>query len=159
MRWYSRQYSPSSCLGMSCPAALRMESIRTSSHSPSDWPRGNSSLWPLSSSAHFSSAWTSASKKLLKSMGRTQWLPTETLPFFSYSSRRGLRITIPNRRHSRVNMVAVEGENGIAKFVPDKLEKTRGQCWCNLKQQKGKDLMEYVDSEKHFSFCPYGYTP
>lgn len=29
----------------------------------------------------------------------------------------------------------------------------------NLKQLRGKDLVEFIDSEKHFSSRPYGYTP
>lgn len=35
----------------------------------------------------------------------------------------------------------------------------RAQRWSNLKQQKGKYLMDYIDSEKHFSFHPCGSTP
>lgn len=33
------------------------------------------------------------------------------------------------------------------------------QRWSNLKQLRGKDLVEYIDSEKHFSFRPNEYTP
>lgn len=56
-------------------------------------------------------------------------------------------------------MVRVEDENGIVRSVTDKPEKMRAQRWSNLKQQKGKDLVEYIDSEKRFSFQPYEYTP
>lgn len=56
-------------------------------------------------------------------------------------------------------MMKVEDENGIIRSVPDKPEKMRAQRWSNLKQLKGKDLVEFIDSEKHFSFRPYGYTP
>lgn len=52
-------------------------------------------------------------------------------------------------------MVTVEDENGIVKSVPEKPKKVRAQRWSNVKQQKGKDLVEYIDSEKHFSFRPY----
>lgn len=52
-------------------------------------------------------------------------------------------------------MVTVEDENRIVKTIPDKLEKMRAQRWSNLKQQKGKDLVDYIDSKKHFAFCPY----
>lgn len=44
-------------------------------------------------------------------------------------------------------MVIVEDENGIVKLVPDKPTKIRVQRWSNLKQQKGKDLLEYIDSK------------
>lgn len=53
-----------------------------------------------------------------------------------------------------ISMVRVEDENGIVRFVLDKPENLRAQRWSNLKQQKGKDLVEYVDSEKHFPFVP-----
>lgn len=55
-------------------------------------------------------------------------------------------------------MMTVEDENGVVRSVPDKHEKMRAQRWSNLKQLKGKDLVEFIDSEKHFSFRPYGYT-
>lgn len=38
-------------------------------------------------------------------------------------------------------------------------EKMRAQRWSNLKQLRAKDLVEYIDSEKHFSFRSYEYTP
>lgn len=56
-------------------------------------------------------------------------------------------------------MMTVEDENGVVRSVPDKPEKMRAQRWSNLKQLKGKDLVEFIDSEKHFSFRPYKYTP
>lgn len=55
-------------------------------------------------------------------------------------------------------MMTVEDENGLVSSVPDKPEKMRAQRWSNLKQSKDKDLIEFIDSEKHFSFRPYGYT-
>lgn len=54
-------------------------------------------------------------------------------------------------------MMTVEDENGIVRSVPDKLEKMRAQRWSNLKQLRGKDLQEFIDSEKHFFSRPYGY--
>lgn len=56
-------------------------------------------------------------------------------------------------------MMTVEDENGIVRSIPDKHEKMRGQRWSNLKQFRGKDLVEFIDSEKHFSSRPYEYTP
>lgn len=56
-----------------------------------------------------------------------------------------------------VNMVTIKDENGIIKSVPEKPEKMRAQRWSNIKQQKGKEFVEYIDSEKHFS--PYTSTP
>lgn len=56
-------------------------------------------------------------------------------------------------------MVMVEDENGMTRSVPDKPEKMRAQRWSNLKQVKGKNLIEFIDSKKHFSFRPYRYTP
>lgn len=53
----------------------------------------------------------------------------------------------------------MEDENEIIRFVPDRPEKMRDQRWSNLKQLRGKDLVEYIDSEKHFSFWPYEYPP
>lgn len=48
-------------------------------------------------------------------------------------------------------MVRIVDENGIVRSVPDKPEKMRAKRWSNLKQQKGKDPIEYIGSEKHFS--------
>lgn len=45
------------------------------------------------------------------------------------------------------------------KIRPDRPDKIRAQRSSNLKQLRGKDLVEYIDSEKHFSFWPYEYTP
>lgn len=56
-------------------------------------------------------------------------------------------------------MVTVEDENAIIKSVPDKSEKMMAQRWSNVKQQKGKELVEYIDSEKYFFFRPYTSTP
>lgn len=56
-------------------------------------------------------------------------------------------------------MVTVKDENGIVKTVLDQSETMRAQRWSNLKQQKFMDLVDYIDSEKHFSFRPYGSTP
>lgn len=56
-------------------------------------------------------------------------------------------------------MMTVEDENGVVRYVPDKPEKMRAQRWSNLNQQKGKDLIEFIDLEKHLLFRPYGYTP
>lgn len=56
-------------------------------------------------------------------------------------------------------MMTVEDENGIVRSVPNKPEEMRAQRWSNLKQLKGKNLVEFIDSEKHFSFRLYGYTP
>lgn len=47
-------------------------------------------------------------------------------------------------------MMTMEDEKGIVRSIPDKPEKMRAQRWSNLKQQKGKDLMEYIDFKKHF---------
>lgn len=58
-----------------------------------------------------------------------------------------------------VTMRTFEDEDGIVRTVPDKSPRMRAQRWSNLEQQKGKDLMDYIDSEKHFSFRPYGSTP
>lgn len=58
-----------------------------------------------------------------------------------------------------VTMRTFEDEDGIVRTVPDKPARMRAQRWSNLKQQKGKDLMDYIDSEKHFCFRPYGSTP
>lgn len=58
-----------------------------------------------------------------------------------------------------VNLVTVEDVNGIVKTVPNKPEKMRAQRWSNLKQQKGKKLVDYIDSEKHFHIRPYTSTP
>lgn len=58
-----------------------------------------------------------------------------------------------------IHMMIVEDENGILRSIPDKPVKMRAQRWSNPKQLKGKDLVEYIDSEKHFSFSPYEYTP
>lgn len=58
-----------------------------------------------------------------------------------------------------VNMVDVEDENGIVKSVPDKPVKMRAQRWSNMKQHKGKELVEGIDSEKQFTFRPYAFTP
>lgn len=57
-----------------------------------------------------------------------------------------------------INMMTVENENGIIRSVPDRPEKNRAQRWSNLKQLRGKDLVEYIDSEKHFSFRIYRST-
>lgn len=43
-----------------------------------------------------------------------------------------------------VNTGTVEFENGIVKTVPDKSEKMRAQRCSNLKQQKSKDLVDYL---------------
>lgn len=56
-------------------------------------------------------------------------------------------------------MMTVNDENGVVRFVPDKPVKMRAQRWSNLKQLRGKDVVEFIDSEKHFSLRPYGYTP
>lgn len=58
-----------------------------------------------------------------------------------------------------ITMMTVEDENGIVRSIPDKPKKMRAQRWSNLKQLKGKDLVEFIDSEKQFSFRPYGYAP
>lgn len=52
-------------------------------------------------------------------------------------------------------MMTVEDDNGVVRSVLDKPEKMRAQRWSNMKQLKGKDLVEFIDSEKHLSFCPY----
>lgn len=58
-----------------------------------------------------------------------------------------------------VNTGTVEYENGIVKTVPDKSKKMRAQRCSNLKQQKSKDLVDYINSEKQFAFRPYASTP
>lgn len=35
----------------------------------------------------------------------------------------------------------------------------RAQRWSNLKQLRGKDLVKFINLEKHFFFRLYGYTP
>lgn len=50
-------------------------------------------------------------------------------------------------------MMTVEDENGIVRSLPDKPAKMKAQRWSNLKQLRGKDLVE-IDSEKHFSSRP-----
>lgn len=50
-------------------------------------------------------------------------------------------------------MMTVEDENGIVRSLPDKPSKMKAQRWSNLKQLRGKDLVE-IDSEKHFSSRP-----
>lgn len=58
-----------------------------------------------------------------------------------------------------MTMRTIEDEDRIVRTVTDKPARMRAQRWSNLKQQKGKDLVDYIDSEKHFSFRPYGSTP
>lgn len=57
-----------------------------------------------------------------------------------------------------VTMRTIEEEDGIVKMVPNKPARMRAQRWSNLKQQRGKDLVDFIDSEKHFSLHPYGLT-
>lgn len=52
-----------------------------------------------------------------------------------------------------------QDENGIVRTVPDKPEKMRDQQWSNRKQQTGRNLVDYIDFKKHFSFRPYASTP
>lgn len=49
-------------------------------------------------------------------------------------------------------MMTVEDENGIVRTVPDNPARMTAQRWSNLKQQRGKDLVDYIDSQKHFCF-------
>lgn len=56
-------------------------------------------------------------------------------------------------------MMMVEDENRVMRSVPNKPEKMRAQRWSNLKQTKDKNLIEFIDSEKHLCFHPYEYTP
>lgn len=56
-------------------------------------------------------------------------------------------------------MMMVEDENRVMRSVPNKPKKMRAQRWSNLKQTNDKNLIEFIDSEKHFCFRPYEYTP
>lgn len=56
-------------------------------------------------------------------------------------------------------MRTVEDEDEIVRMVPDKPARMRAQRLSNLKQQRMKDLVDFIYSKKHFSLHPYGSTP
>lgn len=58
-----------------------------------------------------------------------------------------------------VEMVEIEEVNGVVKLVPAKPIKMRAERWSNLKQHKSKELLKYIDLEKHLVFRPYTFTP
>lgn len=96
----------------------------------------------------------------LKSMGRYTvffYANSAFLQLYLWERFKGLATQLV--QFEAMNMVTIEDENDIVKTIPDKLEKMRAYRWFNIKQQKGKDLVDYIDSEKHFSFCPYASTP
>lgn len=56
-------------------------------------------------------------------------------------------------------MEEVEDDNGVVRSIPNKPQKMTAQRWSKLKQHRNKSLVIYVDSEKHFVFRPYTFTP
>lgn len=58
-----------------------------------------------------------------------------------------------------VEMEEVEDDNRIIRSVLNKMLKIKAQRWSKLKQHKNKSLVKNIDSEKHFVFHPYTFTP
>lgn len=51
-----------------------------------------------------------------------------------------------------ITMITVEDVDGIVRTVPDKPARIRVQRWSNLKQQMGKDLVDYGSVWQNFKF-------